>query len=334
MKKSLKLLLILVLILFGTTAFSQRIIENYGPLKKDSLRIGTGDKDFLPYIQSGYTLMFPKEEAVKGVLVFLEDSGYDQKNKNAKQFYDQASDKGFAVLSVSTEIPFDFYFSSTSSRSTHRLIQQVFVEHSLPNDSVFFIGIGIAGHRVMRYIKFMKERNDVFQLNVKGIVICNSMLDWIRKWQQYDREIRINRNDLWEPKFVNYMLETHLNGTPKSNPKSYSDFSSYSYFDDKNRNIKYYTGYSVRAYIEPAIEYWLENRLKTLYENNSPDMVGLLAELKLAGNENTDLVVLQPEDNLSPVKNPDTSWEAINKEELMGWILKQIETHSAKARSY
>lgn len=299
------------------------MVEYYEPVKKDSLRVGTGENDFFPFIQRGYTLMLPEYNAIKGVLIFLEDSGYDKKNKSSKQMYNQASEKGFAVLSVSTEIPFDFYFSNSSMISTHKLISEVFKKHNLPNENIFLLGASLVGHRAMRYIKFMKEGGFEFQLNIKGIVICNFTLDFTRKWYQHKRDIRINRIDLWEPKFINYMLEANLSGTPKTSPESYHDFSPYSYFDEKNRNITVYKSYAVRAYIEPAIKYRLTKYLRTLYENNSTDMVGFIAELQLAGNKNTELIVLQSEDNPSQNKNTQSTWDVINKYELMDWIQSQ-----------
>ena len=321
MKINYRLLLIIILITcYGNKAISQNVLEEYEQTKNDSIRIGTGEKDFLPFIQKGYTLMLPKRKNIKGVLIFLEDSGYDKKNKNSKQIYSKASKNNFAVLSVSTEIPFDFYFSKNTALSSHELIRQVFKKHNLPNKNIFFIGVGLSGHRAMKHIEFMKEDNYAFQLNIKGIVLCNSKLDWASEWYKFDREKRNKRNDLWEPTFANYMLETHLNGTPKTNAGSYYDFSTYSYFDEKKENIKFYTGYAVRAYIEPAIKYWLKKHLKTMYENNSPDAVGLLAELELAGNKNTELIVLEPGDNKSQKKNPDSTWDAVNKKELMLWI--------------
>ena len=135
------------------------MVEHYEPVKNDSLRVGIGENDFLPYIQKGYTLMLPENKQIKGVLIFLEDSKYDQKNRSSKQMYTQASEKGFAVLSVSTEIPLDFYFSKSSMLFTHKLIQKVFHQHHIPNDNIFFLGTSLVGHRAMRYIKFMKERN-------------------------------------------------------------------------------------------------------------------------------------------------------------------------------
>lgn len=325
MKTPFKVLFLLFLIFLSTKSFSQKMVAYYEPLKNDSLRVGIGENDFFPFIQKGYTLMLPENKEIKGVLIFLEDSKYDQKNRSSKQMYTQASEKDFAVLSVSTEIPLDFYFSKSSIISTHKLIKEVFDTYNLPNDNIFFLGASLVGHRAMRYIKFMKESVFNFQLEITGIVVCNFTMDFTRKWYQHQRDIRINRIDLWEPKFINYLLETNLGGTPKTNPENYHNFSSYSYADEKNENVKIYKDYGVLAYIEPAIIYKLTEQLRTLYENNSTDIVGFLAELKIAGNENTELIILQPEDNSSQIKNTQSTWDSINKDELMDWIQKQIE---------
>lgn len=326
MKKSFKLLFLLILLTsFCNKLFSQNIVEEYEQKKNDSIRIGTGEKDFLPFIQKGYTLMLPKKKVIKGVLIFLEDSGYDKKNKISKQIYNNASKNEFAVLSVSSEIPFDFYFSKNSAISSHEIINKVFLKYNLPNKNIFFVGVALSGHRAMKHIEFMKKDNYTFQLNVRGIILCNTKLDWGMEWYKYDREKRNKRNDLWEPTFANYMLETNLNGTPKTNAESYYDFSTYSYFDEQKEKIKYYTNYSIRAYIEPAIKYWLKRHLKTMYDNNSPDSVGLLAELELAGNQNTELIVFESDDDKTKKKNSDSIWERIDKKELMVWIKKQSE---------
>jgi len=317
--------LAVLLTIFCNRSFSQNMIEYYNPVKNDSLRIGTEENDILPYIQSGYTLMLPEETLVKGVLIFLEDSEYDKKNRSAKEMYNQASKEGFAVLSVSTEIPLDFYFSDSSIGAAHELIQQAFATYDLPNNNVFFLGASLVGHRAMQYIKSIKERDDEFQLNITGIVICNFTLDWTRKWHQHERDIRIDRIDLREPKLINYMLETHLKGTPKTVPENYHDFSPYSYFDEKNRNISVYKDYAIRAYAEPSIKYRLTKYYRTMYDNNTTDIVGFLAELRLAGNENTDLVVIQPEDKPSAKKSSQKTWEALDKNDLMEWIVKQTE---------
>lgn len=324
MKTPYILLVLFFLIIFSARSFSQNIVEDYNAIKIDSIRIGIGESDFMPFIQSGYTLMLPENKEVVGVLILLEDSGYDEKNKSSSQLYSLASTRGFAVLSISSEIPFDFYFSESSLLSTYNIIQEVFVKHKLPNENVFFLGASLVGHRALRLIKFMQEGDYDFQLNIQGLVICNFTLDWTRKWHQHKRDIRIDRINLWEPRFMNYMLETHLEGTPKTAAENYHDFSAYSYVDESNRNIAVYKNYAVRAYIEPAIKYRLSQYYRTLYENNATDIVGFLAELELAGNENTELIVLQPDSSQIEKKNAQSTWDAINKDELMDWIQKKM----------
>ena len=182
------LILFFVFLGFALKTNSQNIIEKYSSKKNDSIQISKTNKDFLPYIQKGFTLLLPEGKKINGVIIFLEDSGYDKKNKSSKQLYKQASKNNLAVLSVSSEIPFDFYFFKKSVIETHKIIESVFKKYNLPNKNIFFIGVGLSGHRVMKYIEFMKKDNYAFQLNIKGVVVCNSVLDWVSEWYKFDRE--------------------------------------------------------------------------------------------------------------------------------------------------
>jgi hypothetical protein len=322
-----KFSLSILLSIFCNNTFAQNLIQEYEPEKNDSIRIGKGEKDFLKYIQKGYTLSVPKKEKIIGTLIFLEGSEFDKKNKSAKLIYKQANKNGFAVLSVSTEIPLDFYFTDNSSKTAHQIIETAFKEHNLPNNNVFLIGTGLSGHRAMKYVEYIEKNKTDFKLNLIGLVICDSALDWIRQYNEGARDIRINYNQgsVWEGTLTTYLLEQHLNGTPKTNLENYLNFSSYSYFDDKNRNIKYYKDLAVRAYMQVAIEYWLKEKRKTPFDNNGPDMVGLIAELKLAENNKSELKVIYPKDSKSEKKNVDGTWISVDKKELMKWILKQTE---------
>lgn len=182
MNKVLNLFLLITLITScHSKIISQTIIERYEPKKNDSIKIGIGEKDFLSFVKKGYTLMLPESKSIKGVLIFLEDSEYDKKNRSAKQIYNQAHKENFAVLSISTEIPLDFYFAKSSILNTHHQIREIFTRHNLPNENIFFLGASLVGHRAMKYIEFIHKNDLEFKLNIKGIVICNFTMDWTRK---------------------------------------------------------------------------------------------------------------------------------------------------------
>ena len=318
--------LLILLSVFCKNTFTQNLIQEYEPKKNDSIKVGKGEEDFLKYIQKGYTLSIPNKEKIIGTLVFLEGSEFDKKNKSAKLIYEHANRDEFAVLSVSTEIPLDFYFMDNSSQTAHEIIKTAFKKHNLPNNNVFLMGTGLSGHRAMKYVEYVEKIKTNFKLNLIGLVICDSALDWVRQYNEGARDIRINYNEgsVWEGKLTTHLLEQHLNGTPKTNLESYLEFSSYSYFDEESRHIKYFKDLAVRAYMQVAIEYWLREKRKTPFDNNGPDMVGLIAELKLAGNNKSELKVIYPKDSKSDKKNVDGTWISVDKEELMKWILKQI----------
>lgn len=328
MNVGLKSILVFLSVLALSSAKGQKIIEEYHEAKHDSLRIGKLDTDFLKYIKKGYTLAKPYDvRNISGVIIFLEDSGFDKKNKSAKQLYSQANKAGFAVLSVSTEIPLDFFFSDNSILDAHRTIKNAFDKNNLPNKNIFLIGAGLSGHRVLKYIEYIKKSKPPFELNISGLTICDAPLDWVRQYNEGKRDRRINFDEgaVWEGSFSNYMLEQNLKGTPTTNLENYLEFSSYSYSDISDRNIKYFKEYPMRAYIEVAIHYWLEKKRKTTIDNNGPDMVGLIAQMKLAGNEKAELVIYYPHESKTEKKNTDATWLAVDKDDLMGWIIKLSE---------
>lgn len=328
MKTPFKPLFLLFLTISSMKSFSQKMVEYYEPVKNDSIRIGKLDSDFLKYIEKGYTLAKPEDEKnISGVIVFLEDSGFENKNMSAKQIYSQANKAGFAVLSVSTEIPLDFFFSDSSIIDAHKTIKNAFEKNYLPNKNVFLIGVGLSGHRTLKYVEYIKKNQPKFSLNISGLIICDAPLDWVRQYNEGNRDRRINFEEgaVWEGTFSNYVLENNLNGTPKSNLESYLDFSTYSYSDETDRHIKYFQEFPIRTYIEIAIEYWLEKKRKTTIDNNAPDMVGLIAQMKLAENENAELKIIYPQDSKTEKKNTAATWISVDKDELMEWIKKQSE---------
>lgn len=307
-------------------ALGQNLIEYYETAKKDSIQIGIGNQDFLSFIPKGYTLSLPISSNINGTLIFLEGSQYDEKNKTAKLIYEEANAKGFAVISVSTEIPLDFYFTDSSSKIAHEFIKQIFKQYHIPNKNIFLIGVGLSGHRAMRYQKYLRKNSLNFRPDIKGMIICDAPLDWVRQYNEGARDIRMNYNEgaVWEGKLTTYLLEQNLKGSPKTNLNDYLEFSAYSYVDTQSRNIDYFKDLVIRTYAQVAIEYWLEEKLKTPFDNNMSDMVGLIAELKRIENKRAELKVIYPQESKSELKNVFGTWLSVDKKELMEWIISQI----------
>jgi hypothetical protein len=145
MKRSLAILLLLFIVSINLSG--QKTVESYTKVK-DSLRIGSGKTDFLPYQNKGFTLVLPDTTRnVCGVIISLEEDKFDLNGDAKQQIYQQAAARGFAVLYLSTGIPADFYFSPASLSFVDTTLLAVFNKFNLPNQNIFFLGVSLAGHR-------------------------------------------------------------------------------------------------------------------------------------------------------------------------------------------
>ena len=318
--KPVSLLFSLILISFH--ALSQQIIEQYSP-QADSLQIGP--KTFLPYNPKGYTLILPKNSSeIHGVLISLEDQPF-AKTDSAAFIHPEALAKGFGVLYLSSGIPLDLYFSISSLQLIDSSLQHIFSKHSLPKNNVFFLGVSLSGHRALKYINYAKGTKAAAGLDIKGIVLCDGVLDWVRQWYEEAKAVRDDfaESSVFEGRLVTYLLGKNLGGTPKNNLQAYLDFSTYSYFDEQHKNFINYKELSFRAYTEPSTRYWMNVKGKSVFDTNFPDMVGIITELKLKGNRKAELVVFNEERSMDIRRNPNATWHLVNKKELMDWIIAQ-----------
>jgi hypothetical protein len=312
-------------LVFHTHLNGQKIYETYTKTN-DSLRIGNGKTDFLPYTNKGYTLVLPDStKTVSGVIVSLEEDKFDLTNRPKQQIHPYASAKGFAVLYISTGIPADFYFSQHSLSYVDTTLLNTFKKFKLPNRNIFFLGVSLSGHRALKYIEYMKTGKSKFRPQIKGVVLCDSVLDWVRQWYEEKKAVKDNfaPSAVFSGKLVTYLFEKHLKGTPKNNLEAYLKFSPYSYFDEKNRNLQHFTDLTIRAYTEPATFYWMNERRKGVFDTNFPDMVGIINELKLLGNVKNELIAFNQEININDQRNPYYTWSMVDKSELLDWMTQQ-----------
>jgi hypothetical protein len=316
---------ILFLFIVTKQVSAQNTIESYLKLK-DILRIGAGKNDTLSFNDRGYTLLLPGNTSeIRGVIISLEDRKFNLNDNPSQQIYLRAISKGFAVLYLSTGIPLDLFFSDKSFLYIDLLLKNLFVQYKIPNKNIFFLGVNLAGHRALKYIEFCRKGKSKFNPDVKGIVLCDGVLDWAREWFEAKKGIRDNfaESSVAEGKLIVYLLEKNLGGTPKNQLEKYLTFSLYSYFDESHRHIKYFKDLAVRAYTEPATHYWMETKRKTPFETNFPDMVGFVNELKLAGNTRSELFVFNEDINNKDRRNPDYTWSLVDKTELVNWMEEQ-----------
>lgn len=303
--------------------YSQKLIESYFP-QKDSLRIGYAKDDFFPYDERGFSLFLPAS-GIKGTIISLEDSKINLADSSSgAMLHKEATENGFAYLHISTGIPVDLFFTEKSLKFADSLLTKIFRENKLPDKNIFLLGVMTSGHRALKYVEYAIKRNSKFYPLIKGAVLCESALDWVRQWYEGQKQVRDHLTEVgfFEGNLVTYLFKQNLKCTPVSCMEKYVEFSPYSYFDTKMRRIQPYKHLPVRAYTFADTEYWFSAPGKGVYDSNYPDMSGIINELKLAGNKIAELRVFQKENTSGQHTKQSSTWKMVDKKELMEWILK------------
>ena len=330
--KKRTLFIALVLFLIGHVQ-AQKIYESYTRVN-DSLRYGSGERQVFPCGSKGYTLVLPDgKDEIKGTVLVLNDDRINLQDTSRKQeghIHEQANARGYAALYLSTGIPVDLYFSEQSLQCVDSLLQAVFTQYRLPNKNVFLLGAMVSGHRALKYIEHCKKGASVFRPAIKGVVLSESAIDWVRQWYECQKQVRdhLTETGFFEGNFITYLFAANMHDTPVTNMQKYLDFSPYSYFDTKMEKPRLYKDLAIRAYTYADIRYWFSAQGKGVYDSNYPDMSGFINEQKLVGNTKASLVVFSSE-RTSPLQNDmrrqASTWDLVDKNELLSWITAQSE---------
>ncbi|HEV7424311.1 MAG TPA: hypothetical protein VGO21_03925, partial [Candidatus Paceibacterota bacterium] len=230
---------------------AQKIIQEYS-YEPDSVRIGKGPKDFLPVSEKGFTLILPEgSQDYLGTVIALEDYRlYGGDTLKYESFSNEASKKGLAFLIIATGVPIDLYFAEKSLIYSDTLMKSVFTKYHLPNKNIFLLGEMNCGHRALKYIEYCKNKKSIFNPPIKGVVLIESAIDWVRQWYEGQKQVRdhLTEGGYFEGNMITYLFNENLKSTPATNISKYTEFSPYSYFDTEMKKPKLYEDLSIRAY--------------------------------------------------------------------------------------
>ena len=284
------------------------------------IRIMKGNK-------KGFTLILPDDKpCLAGTIVSLEDNklhGLDTLKYHG--FKKEAVKKGFAFLIIATGVPVDLYFSERSLMYVDGLMKNIFSRYHLPDKDIFLLGVATSGHRALKYIEYCKSGKSLFNPAIKGVILNESPLDWVRQWYECQKQIRdpLNEERFFEGNMITYLFHLHLKATPIKDIDRYIRFSSYSWYDTGMKKSPLYKDLAIRAYTYADLRSWFSARGKSILDNNYPDMSGFINEQILAGNQRAELIVFHSTRKDSVNSLPITAWDLVDKKELVDWMVRQ-----------
>ena len=276
----------------------------------------------IPAEEPGYTLLLP-QDTVKGMLVLFH-SGRDTTHIGYEmRLYTAANRHQLATLYITTGNPLEFMFDTSTYEQLDRYIGTVLEKHPIPSNHLLFAGMSLAGTRALKYAHWCQQGNSKYNIHPRAVVLCDAPLDFIRFWEEGNFAIRHNTNATSsnEAKWVNTQLEKHLGGTPLENEDSYRTYSPYIKGMDIDDRLEQLKGVAVRAYTEPDIQWWLENRQKDYYGINAIDAAAFIRDLRLIGHTEAELITTTGKGYHPDGRRHPHSWSIVDNDALVKWFL-------------
>ena len=300
-------------------------------MNQTAFELGKGPTDFSSVQRKGLHAYLPEGTPnFLGTVIALEDYRlYGNDTLKYQSFRNEASKKGQAFSHHHQQgYRLICIFSEKSLIYSDTLMKNVFTKYHLPNKNVFLMGDMTCGHRALKYIEYCKNKKSVFNPPIKGVILIESAIDWVRQWYEGQKQVRdhLTEGGFFEGNMITYLFSENLKSTPATNIIKYIEFSPYSYFDTEMKKPKLYGDLSIRAYTYADIRYWFSAQGKGVYDSNYPDMSGFINEQKLTGNKKAELIVFHsnPDDKpASKLKSQSATWDLVDKSELVDWIVNQ-----------
>ncbi|MEO1259012.1 MAG: hypothetical protein AAFZ15_09440 [Bacteroidota bacterium] len=281
------------------------------------------DQISIPEEDAGYTLILPKNKKPKAVVVMF-NSGRDTAHAGFEmRLYTDAIKKEVACLYVTTGNRFEFLFEEKQFEKIDAYLQKAVSENGLPKEKMLFAGMSLAGTRAMKFGIWCQLGNSAFDLTPAAIAVCDAPLDMVRFWKQLTRSKTLKLNDISanEATWVTAVLEKNLGGTPFENISGYYDYSPYCHEMEKGGQAAILKNTPFRAYTEPDVQWWMDNRGNDFYSMNAMDAAAVVNQLNILGNENAELILTENKGYRPDGSRHPHSWSIVDSGELVEWLL-------------
>ncbi len=304
------------------------VVSHYEPAS-GLVRIGPEPERAIERVERGHTLLLPPgNRNARGIVVFLDGWPVDADASLASDggFDRSALARDVGVLHVTTGDPLDFLFEDTDVAELVDRVQAILLEEDLRNVPVFLAGMSLGGTRAARLAVYLHTHRQDVWLRAAGLAMVDAPLDMVRFWHSETRAARVNAHPAAadEGRWVTYLLETHLGGSPDTARDRFVAYSPFVHGEPSGGNAAHLREIPVRAYHEPDVDWWIENRRKDYYSMNSIDLAALVTELLVMGNDHAELITTHAARAEYPDASPHT-WSIVDDGELVEWFLSSIE---------
>lgn len=311
--------ILIVILLFNLFTVKAQKFEKITISNDDTSELYINDNDATELFYYKY---IPKT-TIKGVLVILPSGGEIIEN-TLKQItlHKLAVKKGILVIVPSIN------WGTDSRESEFNLLNKIFNEivqtHNVSKDKFVIGGLSSGAMLSLTYAEKSVKNPEQFFLVPKGIFALDAPLDKARFYKYCEREIEKNiyQPAVDEAKWIKERYDSIYGGSPERFPDKYIEESIYSFGAKDGGNAKYLKKIPILMFTDLDTDWLINQRHRDLNDWNGIDIIAMINQLKILGNDNAKVIVSQGKGfKLDGTKNPH-SWSIMDSKTCLDWIIK------------
>lgn len=314
--------LILIISIFSSLyckgqEFEKVVISNQDP---SNLYINDNDSTELYYLK-----VVPKSKPIGAVVIF--PSGGETIQDLLKQIELPRLAFENNILTIIPSINWGTENRTVENGILDEIFKEVVKKHKVPKENFVLGGLSNGGMISLTYAETSKkEKNSTF-LIPKGVFGLDVPLDKAHMYEYCQREIKRDFSEVGvnEARWIMNNYNETYGGSPQEFPEKYIEASIYSNGAENGGNAQYLKNIPIRMYTDLDVNWLINERRRDLYDWNGTDIVAMINDLKLMGNQDANVIITMGKGvRLDGSKHPH-SWSIMDNQDLINWISKLYE---------
>ncbi len=263
------------------------------------------------------------EGKIRG-LIIRDFSSLPDTSRASSGFHISYAASGWMTLFVVSSKTFpDLAIDPEVLPTLDSIVSEVIEKYSIPRDNVFAGGVSSSGTRAVLYAQYCANGKSINGIKLAGVFAVDSPLDYERLWYESNHAVYRNYNEVAYQEGVLIMehFTRMIGGAPGDYQKEYQSYSPFCYSAPIPGNEKWLVDIPIRLYIEPDINWWIDNKRKDYYDINALDAAALTNRLKLLGSKEAELVVTQDKGYTRSGQRHPHAWSIVDQKDLLSWII-------------
>lgn len=285
-----------------------------------NLYVNDGDSTALYYLK-----LVPKAPPV-GVIVLFPSGGETIQNLLQQVELPQLAYHN-ALLTIIPSINLGTEDRALEIQLLNDIFEEVVKTHNVSKANFILGGLSNGGMISLTYAQQAVKNPEKTFLLPKGVFGLDVPLDKAHMYAYCQREIKRNFSEagMNEARWLMNNFNEMYGGSPQEYPEKYVEASIYSNGAEDGGNAKYLKDMPIRMYTDLDVDWLINQRRRDLYDWNGTDIVAMINDLKLMGNENANVIITMGKGVRLDGRRHPHSWSIMDNKDCLDWVLDILE---------